>query len=536
MGSSAKQTPRQKMIGMMYLVLTALLALNVSKEVLDGYSVVNSSVLQSNDAFSNKRDDTYARLERDYSMNQIEVGPFYEKSKVAKKLSSEMVQYIENLRNELIAETEGVPLDSAKNMAVSDLRNKDNYTIPTNFLIGANEDGANGRASLLKKRIKEYRNAVLNLLDPKYRNQVKIGLETDGVYQNANGQKQNWEIHHFYDIPLAADIPILNKLITEVNNAELEIVDGLIREISAEDYRYDKVAARILPKTNFLFSGDQYEAEVIVAAFDTSQNPNVYLMRGVDSLPVSMKDKATLITGQNGSLKFKFPVNKTGSDKFAGFVSVRNNSGKENNYHFNSEFFVAKPSLTVSATNMNVLYVGVNNPISISVAGIPAENISPVISVGSLKSDKNKSGWIANVPPNVDEAKINISVKINGALKFMGSETFRVKKLPDPDPFIARAKGGFVNRDNLIIAGKIIPRLPSDFEFDYQFQIQSFSMSLQRGFNTLKFESKNDKLTDEMIKQIKNTNRGQVVIFDDIVAKGPEGTNRTLNPLIITIN
>lgn len=195
MASSKNETPRQKMIGMMYLVLTALLALNVSKEVLEGYSVVNNSVILTNDAYASKRDEIYARIERDYSLNQKKVGPYLEKSKVAKRMSSEMVEYIENLRNELIAETENIPIDSARNISVLELKNKDNYTIPTNFLIGANEDGSNGRANVLKKRINEYRETLLNLINPKNRDKIKIGLETEGKYYNTNGVQQNWECH-----------------------------------------------------------------------------------------------------------------------------------------------------------------------------------------------------------------------------------------------------------------------------------------------------------------------------------------------------
>ena len=536
MASSKNESPRQKMIGMMYLVLTAMLALNVSKEVLEGYSVVNNSVILTNSAYASKREEIYARIDRDYAMNQIKVGPFLEKAKVAREISTEMVQYIENLRDELIAETENISIDSVRKITVLKLKNKDNYTIPTNFMIGINGDGANGRANVLKKRIITYRKTMIELIDPKNREKIKIGLETDGEYYNANGLKQNWETHHFYEIPLAADVPILNKFITEVNNAEQEVVEALLREISADDYRYDKIAARILPKTNFLFTGDEYEAEVIVAAFDTTQSPNVYLMQGVDSLPVTQKDRATLITGQNGHINFKFKANATGLEKYAGFVSVRNNSGEENTYHFNSEYFVAKPSLTVSATNMNVLYVGVNNPLSISVSGIPGEDIMPTISVGTLKQDRLKGDWTASVPPTSSVATIDVSVRINGTQKRIGSSTFRVKKLPDPTPYIARTINGFVSRENLIISKQIIPRMPSDFEFDYTFDIQSFVMTMQRGFVTYNYESKDNKLTDEMIEQIKNTNRGQMIKFENIVARAPDGTSCELAPLIITIN
>lgn len=533
--ASHRETPRQKMIGMMYLVLTALLALNVSKDILNAFSVVNDSVLLTNENYAQKSKSVYTNFEKNYSLNQIEVGPFWNKAKEAMHLSAKMVEYIENMRDELISETEQVPLDSVRKIPLLKLKKRDDYTSPTNFLIGTLEDGSKGKARELKKKIIEYRDHMLNLIDPKYRDQIKLGLETDGKYFDASGQKQSWEFHYFYDIPLAADIPILNKFITDVNNAELEVVNGLLYAVSADDFKYDRIEAKVLPKNNYLFTGDQYEAEVIVAAYDTSHSPNVYLMRGVDSLPVSRKDQATLISGRNGRINFNFPANSAGLEKYAGFVNVRNSSGNENTYHFNSEYFVAQPSLTVSATNMNVLYMGVNNPLSISVSGIPGENIYPTISCGTLKPNPGKDGWTATVPVDCKQATIEVSVMINGGMKRMGSEKFRVKKLPDPVPYIASKKEGFVSRDILIAAGNIIPRMPDDFEFDYSFQIISFKMTMQRGFNVNHYDSQSSKLTEEMIKQIRNTNRGQGIIFEEIVARGPDGADRILSPLLITI-
>jgi len=530
------QTPRQKMIGVMYLVLTALLALNVSKDVLNAFSVVNDSILLTNENFARKLNVIYTNFEKNYSLNQIEVGPFWNKAKEARVLSAKMVEYIKNLRDELISNTERIPLDSARKISLLKLQRKDDYTSPTNFLIGSPEDGSNGRSGELKKKIIEYRENMLNLIDPKYWDQMKLGLETEGEYFDASGQKQDWEVHYFYDIPLAADIPILNKFITEVYNAELEVVNGLLYAIDADDFKYDKIEAKVLPKTNYLFTGDKYEAEVIVAAYDTSQSPNVYLMRGVDSLPVSRKDQATLFSSLNGRINLNFPALSAGLEKYAGFVSVPNSSGNENTYHFSSEYVVAQPSLTVSATNMNVLYIGVNNPLSISVSGVPGENIYPTISCGTLKPNPGKDGWIATVPVGCKQATVEVSIRINGTMKRMGSENFRVKKLPDPIPYIANKKEGFVSRDILIAAGNIIPRMPDDFEFDYSFQIISFKMTMQRGFNVNHYDSQSSKLTEEMIKQIRNTNRGQGIIFEEIVARGPDGADRILSPLIITIN
>ncbi len=534
--ASEKETPRQKMIGMMYLVLTAMLALNVSKEVLEGYAVVNSSVVSTNIVLSSKREDTYGRIQREYRFNQVKVAPYHEKAVIAKNLTDELIKYIENLRDELIAITENLPVDSIRDISIKNLRNKDNYTIPTYYMIGNPEGGTPGKAFELKNKIADFRNSVLAMIKPEKRKNLKIGLDTGDVFISSTRLMQRWEIYYFYEIPLAAVIPILNNFITEIINTETEIMDEMIREIAADEYRYDQVAARVIPKTNYLFTGDEYEAEIIVAAFDTSRTPEVYLMQGVDSLPVEMKDQATLISGNQGKIIFKLPTTKSGLEKYAGFVSIRNNSGSEITYHFRNDYTVANPAVSVSATNMNVLYVGVDNPITFAVTGISGDNIIPSISCGTLKSATQRNHWIATVPENCDEAKIEISVRTEQGIKRLGYQTFRIKKVPDPTPIIIGAKSGFIPRDLLIQNGRILASMPVDFDFEIIFNVISFRMTLQRGFNQYSYESKSEKLTEEMKKEIKNTNKGQVVIFDEILVTNHDGENRTLMPLILTIH
>lgn len=532
-----KETPRQKLIGMMYLVLTAMLALNVSKEVLEGYSNVNDTVQATNESFPEKRKLTLEEFEKEFTLNKIEVGPFWDKARIAMKYSSEMVGYINNLRDELVAETEKVPLDSARRMSIRDLRKKDNYTVPTHILIGPLESGSKGKARELKNKIIEFKKKMLSLLNPVQRKEVQIGLNTDDKYKDAFGKLQGWENHHFYDIPLAADIPILNKFISEVNNAELEIVNGLLRESISEDFKYDRIEAKVLPKSNYVFSGDEFEAEVIVAAYDTSHSPSptVYLMKGVDSMSVDQKAQATMVARDKGHLNFKFPTNTLGLQKYAGFVSVPTKSGRERTYHFNGEYFVSTPSVTVSPINMNVLYAGVENPLSISITGIPKENLIPSVSSGNIRQDLKNNCWVCVVPRGIKEAIVSVSVKTDAGMKVIGSQTFRVKKLPDPTPTISGRKDGFVSKENILSAGKIVPMMPVDFDFNYTFQVVSFRLTMERGFNTYNYDSPNGELTDEMVGQIQRTNRGQVLLFENIIVNGPDKDKRNLPPFYITV-
>ncbi len=216
----------------MYLVMTSLLALNVSKDVINAFVVVNENIVTTNKNFSNKLDDVYTDFEKNYQFNKLKVAPFWEKAQQARLLSEEMEEYVRNVRYELISMTEGVSLDSAKLLSVVDLKKKDNNTIPTNYFIGNGDDGSGGKAMELKERLVAYRNQMLELIPSEYKDHFEMGLSTDGPYYNADGQKQSWEIHYFYNTILAADIPLLNKIISDIYNAEYDVVNLLYKSIA----------------------------------------------------------------------------------------------------------------------------------------------------------------------------------------------------------------------------------------------------------------------------------------------------------------
>ncbi len=534
--AGVKETPRQRMIAMMYLVMMALLALNVSKDVINAFVVVNENILETNLNFSQKLQDIYTNFEKNYQLNQIKVKPFWEKAKEAKLHSSEIVKYINDIRYELISKTEGISIDSAKNVSVKELRKKDNYTIPTNYFMGNSDDGSDGVSKELKDKINEYRQKMLKLVDPKNLDNVNLGLITEGPYYNADGKEQNWEIHFFYNTILAADIPILNKIISDIYNAEFDVVNLLHKSIGQGDFKFDRIEAKVLPKSNFVFIGDEYYAEIIVAAYDTTQSPEVYYSKNIDYLPVTQYKQATLLDSKTGKIIINFPARSEGIKKYAGFVRAKTGTGIVNDYHFNTEYVVAKPSYTISAKKMNVFYIGVGNPVSISISGIPKENLTPSISCGTIKRDPFNDDWIVNIPPGFTEAIINISANINGVKREMGSKIFRVKRLPDPIATIANKNSGVINREIMIAAGTLSPKMPADFEFDHSFVISSFTMTIQRGFRVYHFNSNNSYLTDEMIEQIKRTNRGQNIVFENIVARDPDGIDRSLSPIVLTIN
>jgi gliding motility-associated protein GldM len=231
-----KETPRQKMIGMMYLVLTALLALNVSVEILNAFMVVNDSMETTNKTFSTKTSDYYTRFESAFTKDPVKVGPYWEKAKAARKLSDEMKDYLTTVKFEAIAASEAIPMDSAKVRPLYLMKSRDKYNETTKYFIGKPEDGSSGKAKEMHDKIAKFKVDLLNLVDPAERANIKIGLDLEGPFYNSSRQKLNWQMYNFYHTILAANVTILNKLVNEVQNAELDVITHLKSKIGEADF------------------------------------------------------------------------------------------------------------------------------------------------------------------------------------------------------------------------------------------------------------------------------------------------------------
>lgn len=545
-----KETPRQKMIAMMYLVLTALLALNVSKEILDAFLVVNQSMEETSETFANKLSNVYIQFDNQYQLNQNKVKPYWERALEAQRLSNEMKHYIEQQIFEVVKKSERK--DSAQIISdyyytetrpdpynprgtreamlldISIVPSKDKYDEATNYFINK------GEAAKLKEKINKYKQDMLNLVDEQYRSKINIGLETEGQYVDASGRPQNWEMHNFYHTILAATVTIMNKLKAEVQTAEFDVVSQLYSEITITDFKFDKIEAKVIPKTSYVLKGDKYEAEVLVAAYDTKQAPAVYLMQGASELSAQNKDRADRISGESGTVKLEFPASREGLQKYAGLIEVTDPEGQLLSFPFSHEYIVAPPSLTVAATKMNVFYIGVDNPVSISVPGIPDASIVATISSGTLNRAPDGDGWIVRVPTGATKATISVSAKYEGEQRSMGNAEFRVKKVPAPVAEIAGQSDGVIEKNTLIAAGAIIPVM-KDFDFELFFKVVSFKMTYVVGGDLQSKRNSGNRFSDEMKNIIQNAKKGQKFYFENIQAEGPDGTTRSLNPISLEI-
>ncbi len=513
---------------MMYLVLTALLALNVSVEVLEAFVVVNESMEATNENFANKIDGTYYKFEQQYLMNKAKIGPYYDKAKEVKGLSSEMINFLQKVKHEVISRSEGISIEDAARTHLRDLKTKDKYDVSTNYFIGNSQDGSGGEARVLKNKIIEFKTNVLEVLEPSDREKIKIGLDVIGPFRDKSGKEQNWEMQYFYHTILAANVTFMNKLINEVQNAEYDIVNHLYASVDAESFKFDNIDAKVIPSSNYVFLGDRYEAEILVAAFDSKSNPDVLIIDGAERITNQNINQARPVAGKDGVVKISIPATSEGMKRYAGVIRVPTPTGEIMSYPFSHQYLVARPSLTVSATKMNVFYTGVDNPVSISVAGMADSQIQPEISVGTIRKAGND--WVVRVP---DAQKAVITVVADG--KNMGTTEFRVRRVPNPVATIANIEGGNIDKNRLLLASAIIPTMPADFDFDLSFQITAFTFTATRsGGDIFTRDARNNRLTEEMRNYIENMRRGEKIWLENIYATGPDGTRR-LGTINLTI-
>ncbi len=532
-----KETPRQKMIGMMYLVLTALLALNVSKQIIDAFILVNESMETTNENFSKKLDNTYSKFKIQYQLNPNKVGPYWEKAQQAHVLSDKLAKYVDSIKYVVIMRTDGLAsIEEARKLNLRNAKRKESYNEATRYFIGSSPDGSDGEAKIFKDKIELYKKQMLELVDPKFRASIKTGMDTKGPFYDADGKTQNWEMHNFYRTILAATVTILNKTKAEVYNVEFDVVNQLFGSIDALNFKFDRIQAKVIPRSSYIFIGDEYQAEILVGAYDTKQNPDVRYSLGADTLTPGNFKNATPLEGSQGLVTLKLAGSAEGLKKFAGIIKVVSPLGDTMVFHFKDEFIVARPAITISPSKMNVFYIGVDNPVEISVPGSP-EKIVPSISVGNIRQEGKEWVVYGLTANGAREAVISVNAVFSGKSKSMGSYKFRLKTVPDPLITIAGKNEGFISKSLVMASPFLSPQMPAGFDFDLKYVVTSFTFSTSTAAgegNDVKVQG--NRLTDDIVRQIKNARKGQRIWFDDIYAKGPDGTRKVNTSLSLKLN
>ena len=318
----------------------------------------------------------------------------------------------------------------------------------------------------------------------------------------------------FENMPVAAAVTLLSKLQNDVRYAEGEVLHSLVSNIGLKDIRVNKLEAFVIPESRTVISGDQFNAQIVMAAVDTTQRPEIYV-------------GGRLI---NGGV-YRFTAGGVGEHSFGGYITMRDGRGEVIRRNFTQKYTVVAPSATVSADLMNVLYAGYENPISVSIPGVPLSSVSASMSGGSFRS-VGMGRYIARPSAVGKDVTINVAANDNGRVRQMGKFTFHVRKLPDPTAYIQigtnRFRNGGLSKASLMGAPGIKAAI-DDGLLDIQFRVESFeTVFFDNMGNAVPMASNGANFSDRQRDQFRRLSRNRRFYINHIRAVGPDGLSRTL--------
>ncbi|MCD4742135.1 MAG: hypothetical protein K8R67_06615 [Desulfobacteraceae bacterium] len=340
-----------------------------------------------------------------------------------------------------------------------------------------------------------------------------------------------WESEHFEHLPLIAVLTMMSKIQSDIRNSEADIVNYLFRQIDKSSFKFNELESTVIAKSNHVLRGSEYEAQIFLAAFDTTNAPTI-LIGQYDTTTWEMIGEYDTVPIEKGRGIYKTTPKKLGYETWGGLIKFHTPDG-DVFYPFESEYQVAEASLIVSPTKMNVFYLAVENPVDISVPGVPADKIIPSINNGTIRKDR-KGGYIVKPSRAGKDAVITVTAEINGKKRTMPKKIFRVKVVPDPIAVIAGKSGGRI-RKNVLASQRGVLAEMRDFDFDLSFRITEFTVSAQVGGYFNEKRAKGNKFTPDQLKLIRGLKKGQKIIIEDIKAIGPDKTTRKLNSIVFKL-
>jgi gliding motility-associated protein GldM len=535
--AGGKMPPRQKMIGMMYLVLTALLAMNVSKEIIQAFVVMNTGLENTNKNSVNKNGILYSAFESSLANDEKKTRPYYEKAKVVKNSSEELVKKIKDLKAEIIMHAQMISKNIADTFKLRNVDKLDDYDTPTHFMVGSDPSNVTGEAKKLKVDIDEYKKLLLAQLNEKEKAAVNLsGLSTEGSFSTSEGKVISWEWYNFYHLPVAATVANLTKMQNDIRNAEGDVVNLLLKNVTAADFKFDTLSAKVVAPSNYIIQGEEYNADVFVAAFSTTQNPTI-VIGDVDTIHNTIKGvgDSTIVKVSRGIGKYNIKPTGVGLINWSGVIKVKSPDGSSKSYPFKSSYRVAPPSVSVSPDKMNVFYESVDNPVSVSAAGFANEDL--VVSGSGVQMIKTGKGFIAKPTVGGTSCTVIVSAKTkSGGTKAFPPVKFRVKQVPTPVGMVMKKTGDAkVSKGELSSIGAVEAYLEG-FDFELPFPVVSFDLTTAGASGLLETRSAgNNVLTADMRKMLARGHIGQRYSFENMRVKMPNGKTKPVPGVNFTV-
>ena len=517
----ARMSPRQRMINLMYIVLTAMLALNVSSDVLNGFNQVHEGLYRTNSNMAARNEIQFSYLEELYEKNPAKVGPWYEQGTLLRTNSLRLLSTIDSLKLAIAKRADG---DKGNPDALINLDDLEAASVTM-----LNPSTSSGRK--LRENVDAFRNLVSPMIsDSAKRTAVVDMLSTDVSAKPGTIGVTYWEEKIFDNTPAIAAVTLLTKLQNDIRFAENEALSNLITNVDIGDVRVNELNPYVIPNSNMVMRGGKYSAKIVLAAIDTTQRPTIYI-------------NGSKLDNDRGL--YEFTAGGVGSHDYSGYIEVMRGDGTLDRREFSSSYTVMEPMATISPTLMNVLYAGIENPISISVPGVAMNNVTATMTNGTLT--RSGDSWIARPGKVGEEAVISVSAMMDGVSQQVGSMTFRVRKLPDPMPYIPLkdAQGNPIQYKGApkkiskadLLAAETLGAAIDDDVLNVSYTVLSFSTVFYDSMgNAIPEVSNGNSFSPRQKEQFKRLKPGRSIFITNVKAKGPDGITRDIPPLEVSLN
>lgn len=514
---SLPKEPRQKMINMMYLVLTALLALNVSAEILNAFKTVDRSLMIASGVAEQKNEEIFksfkAKLEDPTSREKAAI--WEPKAQQARKISDELYNYIEGLKLELKKESGLKIVDGKEEFKEDDL------DAGTRLLVQFAPEGK-GKGKELFEKLKAYKEQLLSI-DPEMKKEIEVGLPLDLTIPptTSDAGKNDWAYAYFHMTPTIAAITIMSKFQNDVRNSESKAVEFCHKKIGQVEIIYDQFQAFAGTNTQYLMPGEELVITAGIGAFSKAAQPSISI------------DGANVPLNTEGTAEYKTRVGASGTGIKRVRISYAKPDGTTAVVEKEIKYTVGIPAgLTVSTDKTRVFYKGLENPLSVTGGG------------GDEKVNVSIEGEGASLR-KVGPGQYIVSCTQLGSVTVVANDgkniqriAIPVKRVPDPIVIVGGSAGGAMPANVFRVQSGAIAEL-RDFVFEgVAYKVMSFMLICTgKGFDEPEFAEVNSASFKDASAQtlIKRCQAGTTVTIGEIKVLEPGGGSRKLDQNITFI-
>ena len=551
--SSGKETPRQKMIGMMYLVLTALLALNVSKEILQGFVMVDESIGKSKLILDENNQRVQKAFEAYVNDGNFEAKPYLLKSIETQKSIRIVDAYIDSMKVMITRKTEGLPKKDTSQLRF--MEKLDDFDTPTYLLIGSDETkpiDSKYSAKDLRIQLTTLHTDLLGLIDNMQKDtKTKLDAESITTLKQKlgtikpvdrnivkEGVKLNWELENFYHMPMAAVITNLDKIQADMKNLESEFLHTFAAASSKFTFKFNKLYAKVISPSAYVLAGQPFKADVVLGASSSELTPEkmqVLVGASYDTITKKLSVPGSSLTVNDGIGKYETTTSSVGQKDLKGVVVYKNARGENEYYPFDYTYTVAPPFSTVAADNMNIFYAGIENPVSASCAGFSPADLKVTVTGCGAETVPTAAGKYIIKVKSAGTCSVTVAAKVNGVYQQQGPvKTFRVRDIPPPylklGGKLATSTLEFTRNEVKLLGGVAAESV--GFMFPVNFVVKSFDLAIQGGGD---IQCTGNNLSPAAKTALGNMRAGQVAYIDNIKVRKPNGDVITIGSTKIKI-